>query len=47
MEAGPEFLCEEEELWPIKFTYKKEYFEDMVKVPKPVYCAYMLRLKLA
>ena len=37
-EAGPEFLREEEDCWPIKLTYKKDNFEGMIIVMRPIYC---------
>ena len=36
-ESGPEFLRKEESSWPIKFSYKKDDFEGMVGIPKPVH----------
>ena len=38
--SGPEFIYEDESLWPIKFTYKKDDFEGMLRVHTNVYYAF-------
>ena len=37
---GAGFMLLEEDCWPIILSYKKDDLEGMVKIPKPVFCAF-------
>lgn len=37
---GPTFLSEDESLWEIKHTYRKEELESELKIPKAVFIAF-------